>query len=236
MDYGSKVSGRLVILPETLEDRYTKEGDIYQLQVHTDRSFTEQNEPQLIEQAFELEKHFPDLKVLYVETQAPNIVTIQFQDVAGPISIVGILSLIPTVFLLIGFGLVAYILWQVYSDNPILLYGLLVIGGIVAFYLLLGPAMKGGFPTPQEIRRNTNETLRTGGIEPAERNLEELRAAANQQRGSAEKTVQRLEAKKELTEQEKPELQGAKRELEEANRALKTVVDVRSQIAKKAVK
>jgi len=228
MRYGAIVSGRLDVITVSLEeDRYSKPGDIYQIELHTDRPFTPEDEANIITQSLTLEQQFPDLKVLYVETCNEGKITIQVQDVGpGAFSVGGLISWMPQIFILIGIALVAYTLWQVYQTNPLMMWALVVVGGAVAFYLIAGPALK-GLPTATAIRTETKEKLKYEGQQSADVNLENWRKSVNSQRISSQTSIQEKtaelnkELKKPAKKQDTTAVAELQREIDEYSDELK---------------
>lgn len=132
MQYGTKVNGRLE--PRFIETAdLTDAGKVYQVDIETSGIV---DEASAIEQLLTLEQQFPDLQIVYIETNRnTNMIQLQFVD-AGPgqFSFTGLLGAMPMLLGVVFIGVVAFVLWQVYSTNPILLWALLALGAGVAFF------------------------------------------------------------------------------------------------------
>jgi len=160
MQYGSRVNGRLV--PKFVDSlSTTKPSEIFEVAIEVD-GLTVANENEAITQLLTLEQQFPDMKILYVDTctEAQKII-MQFTDV-GPcfISFSGVFGAIPALFMILGIAIIGYLLWQVMQTNPLLLWGLAIIGGVVAFSLLFPSQLRGLTPGP--IRHPKIPTTRVG--------------------------------------------------------------------------
>lgn len=137
MKYGAKVSGRLVAVPEALA--FTKPGDVYEIKIDTDPIA---DEAMVAQQLLTLEQQVADLQVLYIETCPKGKVWMQFTDVGpGSISISGLVSLIPHIFIIVGIVVVGIMLWQVVTTSPILIWLLALAGGAVIFYSFIGKGL-----------------------------------------------------------------------------------------------
>lgn len=150
MQYGSKINGRLIPIIATLDTLpITKPGEIFELEIQTE-GITD--ETVVIQQLLTLEDTTTDLKILYIDTNRQNnIITMQIQD-AGPagFSLSGFLTTMPSILILMGVVVAAYLLWQLYTQNPIWLWVIAALGGAIAFYLLLGERIT-QIPQPAKI-------------------------------------------------------------------------------------
>ena len=212
MLYGKKVQGRLVNVPETLG--YTKPGEVYELQIDTEPF---NDETSAIQQLLTLEEQVPDLKVLFIDTCPDGKVVMQIQDVGpGSISIGGLFSLIPSVFVLIGIIVVGVMLWQVMAQNPVLIYLLALAGGTVLFFYFIGKHI----PSPSIIR-----TVSTKEKKPSRYDvLDSRRKAANRSLTSAEDRMTRARERK-RTAQTTAEKQIAQREIDDVKSDIKEAED-----------
>lgn len=143
--YGNKINGTLKAATATLslgQDVMTKPGDILQIELRTQEGFDPDLEQDAITQVLVLEKQFPDLQVLYVETCNCGKITLQVMDKGpGQISGFALLNALPMILVLIGIVVVGYLLWQVSSGpNAWVLPVLLVVGGAVVFFFLVAPS------------------------------------------------------------------------------------------------
>lgn len=132
--YGNKAKGRLAVMPAKFADTgYSQPGEIYEFHLDT-TSFVGQEEA-VIDQLMTLESRVPDLKIVYAEACDCGMkVKFQIMDKGpGSIGFGGILALLPAIFVLIGVGIIAYMLWKLYNDVPVLL----VVGGVAAAFLAL---------------------------------------------------------------------------------------------------
>lgn len=236
--YGNKVSGRRV--PQRLAE--TKPGDVFEFQIQT-APF--ENEDCIITKLLTLEQSFPDLKVLYVETDPEGMVTLQITD-AGPgqISIGGVISLIPHLFILIGIVVIGIILWQVMQTQPYLVWLLLLAGGAVMVYYFVGK----GLASVATIRKR-GRTIRMQEGSRAELDY------YSEQRKGYEGTLRRVESelnrvggdvkdiqkKKRKTQDDKAELAELQkrktmlqREFDQYNRALNRLTGVEKQARTKS--
>lgn len=205
MQYGARVSG--ILKPLFVDSlSMSKPNEIYELHIETDGV---SDEAMAIQQALMLEEQFPDLKVLYVET-TPNRITMQITDIGpSPWSFSGVFSAIPAIFVIVGIIIVGVILLQVYQTNPLILWGLVLIGGVVTFYLLLGERL--AFLKPEHIRtegkesdKELKETIRIqAGTLSQERatiktNLTDIRDAQDKARADAKRLEETFKTLKKI--------------------------------------
>lgn len=170
--YGNRISGILKPIPETLG--YSKQNEVYELHIQTE-PFPEEDESIAIDMLMALEQKFPDLKVLHVESEAQGLIKVQFMDKGpGQISFGGLFSALPAIFIIVGIVIVAIILWGVLQQNPVLLWGLALIGGAVGFFILISDRLK----TPPSIGAIRTEAK--GVKKEASDKLEERRTGLNQ--------------------------------------------------------
>ena len=170
--YGQKAKGRLVVMPVKFADTgYTQPGEVYEIHLDT-TSFVGQEEA-VIDQLMLLESRVPDLKIVYAEACDCGM-KVKFQVVdtgPGQWSIAGIFSILPAIFVLIGVGIIAYMLWKVYSDMPILL----VVGGVaaafLAFYYLTGGKFFQGITSPYTRGPEGKAPTGTQKLETKEKSL-----------------------------------------------------------------
>ena len=217
MLYGKKVQGRLVNVPETLG--YTKPGEVYELQIDTEPF---NDETAAIQQLLTLEEQVPDLKVLFIDTCPGGKVVMQIQDVGpGALSIGGLFSLIPSLFIVIGIIVVGVMLWQVMEQNPVLIYLLALAGGAIMFFYFIGSKL----PAPSIVRVGPPKERKPTRYEV----LESRRKAANRSLTSAGDRMTRARERKRTatTQTEKGiaqrEIDETKEDIKEAEDRLKTV-------------
>ena len=132
--YGQKAKGRLAVMPAKFADTgYTQPGEVYE--IHLDTTSLVGQEEAVIDHLLLLEQQVPDLRVVYAEVcDCGEKVKFQIMDTGpGSIGIGGILALLPAIFVIIGVGIIAYMLWKLYNDVPVLL----VVGGVAAAFLAL---------------------------------------------------------------------------------------------------
>ena len=147
MQFGSRINGRLVNLPATLG--LTKPGDIYEVYIDTQGI---PDETTAIQQLLTLEQQVPDLKVLYVQTDATtNRIVLQFID-AGPgqFGLETVLMWLPQVLIIAGIVTVAMFLFGLLptlQTLPSWIWYIAVIGGA----LLVGAWLTRGVSRPAEI-------------------------------------------------------------------------------------
>lgn len=169
MRYGLRIQGRLVAVPESL--RVSKPGEVIEFHVYTDEPFDDDKAP--ISQLMLLEQQYPDLKVEYVETfPVQKTVVLQVRDMGpGGFVVGGIVSLIPTVFILIGLVVVGIIAWDVIQSQAdwLLWLGLFAAAGIV-FYYFVGKTI----PSPKAIRTENQASQRV--TEKANKKMQTLRS------------------------------------------------------------
>ena len=220
MRYGRKIQGRLVAVPESL--RVSKPGEVYELHIYTDEPFEE--DTALFNQLLLLEQQYPDLKVEYVETwSAEKTIVLQVKDLGpGGFAIGGIISLIPTLFILIGIVVVGYILWQTLETNPILLWLGALAGGVIIFYYFIGAKLDK--PTTIRTKAESDSTAKRASAKLSQLNSE--RVGAQNESDTHRKTrdkmteeIKRTEDKIEKLQKNKPkgytkEVQRVKQELE----------------------
>jgi hypothetical protein len=194
MQYGTKINGRLqpkyiTALGEAGTDsNMTKPGEIYQFDIDVDQI---PDETTAIQQTLTLEDKYPDLKVLYVETNPQtNKVTLQVADTGGDWDLGGILQDLPYFFIIAGIVIVGIILWQVYQQNPVYLYALLLIGGAITFFILVGSQLGGGVFKPTGVKKAGLEG-KTGG-ERQER-IKQKEASIEKRIDAHDKTMARAE-------------------------------------------
>lgn len=182
--YGNRVNGVLKSVPETLG--YTKPSEVYELHIQTEQ-FPEEDESTAIDMLMTLEQKFPDLQILHAESDSNGLIKLQFMDKGpGQISFGGLFSAIPAIFIIVGIILVGYLLWQVYQTQPIALWAVALIGGVIAFFLIAGERMP-KLPEIGAIRKKTKES-KTEIIA----SLEESRKVANQSLRDAQLDLNRL--------------------------------------------
>ena len=137
MRFGKRISGRLVAVPpESL--RLTQPGEVYEFTFYTEHPFD--NDEAVAQQLLTLEDQVADLQVTYIETFPDRqAVTLQIMDIGpGSISLAGLLSLIPAIFVLVGIVVVGYMTWQTLQTAPWLLWLGLLAGAGVIFYYFIG--------------------------------------------------------------------------------------------------
>jgi len=176
MQYGTKVQGRLQFMPVASlapdETYYTQPGEVYEFQLDTEPF---DNHEEAIAQLLTLEQEFADLEVVYVETCWKGKVTLQIRDKGpGSISITGVVSLIPTIFVLIGVIVVGIMLFQVMESSPILIWLLALAGGATIFYYFIGKYL----PEPKKIYEKEREEVKaateTAKLREKQANLRQL--------------------------------------------------------------
>lgn len=199
MHYGTKVNGRLE--PHFIETAdLTNAKEVYQIDIETSGIVDEAG---AIDQLLTLEEQFPDLRVVYIETDRnTNTIHLQFAD-AGPgqFSFTGLLAAMPAILAVVFIAVLAFTLWTVYASNPILLWALLALGAGVAFFYLTSTQIKmpttpiyGRKPTPKPT---PSVEYREEAM--AERQRERL---AEQRRRDAEKRIEDLEDERKRKERE----------------------------------
>lgn len=243
--YSVRVDGRLA--PKFIDHlSVTKPGEIFEVELETE-GLTPENGEQAVAQLLQLESEFEDLRVVYIDTcSLKQKVIIQFVD-AGPgfISLAGVLSAIPTLLIVVGVFVLAFILYQVILTNPWALF-FLALGGSVVILALLG--VWRAVPTVQGIRTQAREVARIEGKPSAlamlrekrtsyHQILVEIRDEADKLRSDREKVVaERIKAKKKRDKAEYDTLTGRLAELDqqilEREKEQRTYTDLQKTVAK----
>lgn len=145
MQFGTKVTGKRQALHASAAISVeTKPGEVYELTIYTEGI---PDENTAITQVLALESQVADLKVLYVETNPDNTITLQFMD-AGPgaIALGALFTALPGFLFVAGLIIVGILAYQIYfSASSWLLPALVVIGGGLALIYLTSSAEKPGF-------------------------------------------------------------------------------------------
>lgn len=213
MYYGSRVNGVLKPVPETLG--YTQPGEIFELQIETQGV---PDEEAAITQLLQLEQSTPDMQILYIETnRQTGTIMMQFMDKGpGDISFGGLFSTIPSLALIVGIIIVGYLLWQLYQGpQSWLIVPLMIVGGIVALYLITGEKM--GVFKPSPVRTKGEKEPKTGveraaKIEAKSKNLKAAKEGYDEQIKRVEGAKKDYEAKieKAYTEGTSADIEAAK--------------------------
>lgn len=210
MQFGTKVTGRLKpIYVETLD--LSTPGELYQVDIETEGIVDEEG---AVAQLLTLEQQFPDLKIVYINTDTrSNVITIQFMDKGpGQFSFTGLIGAIPAILGIIFIAVIAFVLWQIYSVNPIWLWALLALGAGVAFFYftsghIAAPAKpiyekkKEPEPTPTEKLRQ--ERLDARAEQQFKLDMKRLELEEEKLRKETEKETERIRKEKEEREKER---------------------------------
>lgn len=190
MQFGTKVKGKLEPVNQA-ELKLTNPYEIFQLDFETQGIPDEES---LITELLALENKIEDFQLLYIETnKEKGTLTLQFADRGpGQISFAGVFGAVPALALLAGVLIVGIILWQVYSSsNSFLLVPLIVVGGVVALFLIAPSAMTGFRPVP--IRTQSYNSAETAMQRQQMQDRRERRIAIQNQLKSAEDKLEAAE-------------------------------------------
>jgi len=178
LQYGQKIRGKLVEkhLPSertliATADDLTVAGGVYQIDLETNGV---PNPQAAIDQLLLLEDQEPDLKILHINADPKStVITIQFMDKGpGQFSFTGLLASMPILLGLVFIVVIAYVLWTVYSSNPLILLFLGAIGaGVAFFYFTSGKISSSSAPI---YKPRKDDELTTGKVATQERALNKL--------------------------------------------------------------
>jgi hypothetical protein len=215
MLYGTKVNGRLE--PRFIETAdLSSPSEIYQIDIETGGI---SDEAGAIQQLLTLEEQFPDLKILCIETDRnTNNIRMQFADTGpGQFSFTGLLAAIPILLGIVFVGVIAYVFWQIYTTNPILLWALLALGAGIAFFFFTQGKIQ--FPTQPIYKKE--KTLQEREQRLKEERLNYLEKKLQEEK--AEKEVKVAQTKVEVAEKSKEK---AKKAVKKERKEKKQTIEI----------
>jgi hypothetical protein len=154
--WGQRFTG--VLRPQT-DLGMTRPRSSYQVDLQT-QGLTSENEGIAISQLFTLEQEYPDLRILYVETNPEDQnVAIQFADVGpGQFSLAAFLTSLPSLLMFGAIIIIGYVLWSFIQPSTMNQWAIVALGAI-GVGLTLYLAFWTRIPAPQTIRTGSTEKI-----------------------------------------------------------------------------